>query len=138
MNLNLIQLIGRITRDPEVKGLPSGTTVAKFAVATNHIFKGKDGEKNETAQFHNCVAFGKIAETIGKWVKKGQEIYITGRVEYRTWDKKDGGKGYATEIVVENFQFGAKPKNSGASSAEVESEQVPDFEGEIRVEDIPF
>jgi len=118
MNLNKAQLIGRIVNDPEVKALPSGISVAKFALATNHIYKTKDGEKKETAQFHNCVAFGKLAEIIKQWSKKGQEVYVEGRIEYRTWDKKDGGKGYITEIMIENFQMGAKAKGAGEGSRE--------------------
>ena len=90
MNLNKAQLIGRITNDPEMKALPSGTPVVKFGLATNRVYKTKDGEKKEVAQFHNCVAFGKLAEIIGQWAKKGQEVYVDGRIEYRSWDKKDG------------------------------------------------
>ena len=110
MNLNKAQLIGRITKDPEIKALPSGMSVAKFGLATNHIYKTKEGEKKETAQFHNCVAFGKLADIIKQWAKKGQEVYVEGRIEYRSWDKKEGGKGYITEIIIENFQMGAKAR----------------------------
>ncbi|MEK7463010.1 MAG: single-stranded DNA-binding protein, partial [Patescibacteria group bacterium] len=91
MNVNKAQLIGRITNDPEVRALPSGASVAKFGLATNRVYKTKEGEKKETAQFHNCVAFGKLADIIKQWAKKGQEVYVDGRIEYRTWDKKDGG-----------------------------------------------
>lgn len=143
MNLNKAQLIGRVTNDPEMKALPSGMSVVKFGLATNHIYKTKEGEKKETAQFHNCVAFGKVAEIIGQWVQKGQEVYVDGRIEYRTWDKKDGTKGYATEIVIENFQMGAKAKG-GAGRTEESQEKVSEMpsidvtEGEIKSEDLPF
>lgn len=134
MNLNRAQLIGRITNDPEIKALPSGMSVAKFGLATNHIYKTKEGEKKETTQFHNCVAFGKLAEIIKQWAKKGQEVYADGRIEYRTWDKKDGGKGYITEIIIENFQMGAKARggedgNRGPAKTNEESvHSVPTIE----------
>ena len=149
MNLNKAQLIGRITNDPEVNALPSGISVAKFGLATNHIYKTKEGEKKETAQFHNCVAFGKLADIIKQWTKKGQEVYVEGRIEYRTWDKKDGGKGYITEIMIETFQMGAKARgNDGGSresvreNKEESSHVVPvidlNEENENKDEDLPF
>ena len=142
MNLNKAQLIGRITNDPEMKAMPSGSPVVKFGLATNRVYKTKEGEKKEIVQFHNCVAFGKLAEIIGQWAKKGQEVYADGRIEYRTWDKKDGTKGYATEIVLENFQMGAKAK--GSASAEDGRGAAPEIptidvsDGEIKSEDLPF
>jgi single-strand DNA-binding protein len=135
-----------VTRDPETKALPSGATVSKFGLATNHVFVTKAGEKKETAQFHNCVAFGKTAETIGKYVTKGQELYVQGRIEYREWDKKEGGKGYATEILVDSFQFGAKPKGAAGpdgtfakpSYAAKEPDAPANPDDEIKIEDIQF
>lgn len=143
MNLNKAQLIGRVTNDPEMKALPSGMSVVKFGLATNHVYKTKEGEKKETTQFHNCVAFGKVAEIIGQWVQKGQEVYVDGRIEYRTWDKKDGTKGYATEIVLENFQMGAKAKGGAGRTEESheKASEIPSIdvtEGEIKSEDLPF
>lgn len=148
MNLNKALLIGRITNEPEIKALPSGISVAKFGLATNHIYKTKEGEKKETAQFHNCVAFGKLADIIKQWAKKGQEVYVEGRIEYRSWDKKDGGKGYITEIMIENFQMGAKARGSEGGSRESvrESEEpsnvVPvidlNEDNENKEEDLPF
>jgi len=149
MNLNKAHLIGRITRDPEIKALPSGKQVAKFGLATNHIYKNKAGEKVETAQFHNCVAFGRIAEILEQYVKKGQEIYVEGRIEYRSWDKKEGGKGYATEIMVENIQMGARAKDTGKVESErsegpgeetspTDAKKSLIGEDEIDIEDIPF
>lgn len=118
MNLNKAQLIGRITKDPELKALPSGISVVNFGLATNHIYKTKEGEKKETTQFHNCVAYGKLAEIIKQWAKKGQEVYAEGRIEYRSWDKKEGGKGYITEILIDNFQMGAKARGTEGGSRE--------------------
>ncbi len=147
MNLNKAQLIGRVTRDPEMKALPSGTKVVKFGLATNNVFKDKAGEKKESTQFHNCVAFGRIAETIGQYVVKGQEIYVEGRIEYRDWEGKDGVKRNSTEIIVENFQFGQRAKSGGAEKVETShgasgvSSEMPTIdvtEGEIKAEDLPF
>lgn len=148
MNLNKALLIGRITNEPEIKALPSGISVAKFGLATNHIYKTKEGEKKETAQFHNCVAFGKLADIIKQWAKKGQEVYVEGRIEYRSWDKKDGGKGYITEIMIENFQMGAKARGSeGGSRESVRESEEPSHvvpvidlneENENKEEDLPF
>ena len=149
LNLNKAQLIGRMTNDPEMKTLPSGAAVAKFGLATNRVYKTKEGEKKEVAQFHNCVAFGKLAEIIGQWAKKGQEVYVDGRIEYRSWDKKDGTKGYATEIVMENFQMGAKAKGTGDTNSRNQkygggndsaSHAIPtiDVTEEIKAEDLPF
>ncbi|MHB9019678.1 MAG: single-stranded DNA-binding protein [Minisyncoccota bacterium] len=149
MNLNKAQLIGRIVNDPEIKALPSGISVAKFSLATNHVYKTKEGEKKETAQFHNCVAFGKLADIIKQWAKKGQEVYVDGRIEYRSWDKKEGGKGYITEIMIENFQMGAKARGSEDGGREPVRERneesshvVPvidlNEENENKDEDLPF
>jgi len=148
MNLNKAQLIGRITNDPEIRALPSGMSVAKFGLATNHVFKTREGEKKETTQFHNCVAFGKLADIIKQWAKKGQEVYVEGRIEYRSWDKKDGGKAYITEIMIENFQMGAKARGTGDMNREPAREPedsghvVPVIdleEGEnTKEEDLPF
>lgn len=154
MNVNSATLIGRVTKTPELKVTPGGTPVTKFSLATNHTYKDKNGDKKEMAQFHNCVAWGKTAEVINQYVTKGQELYVCGRIEYRSWDKQDGTKGYMTEIIVDQFQFGAKPKTDSpayddhaqqegkpmersAVDVLLESERV--MQGnEIRLEDIPF
>ncbi len=116
MNLNQVNLIGRVTKNPELKTLESGTQIASFGLATNNVYK-KDGEKVEQVDFHNITAFGKLAETIAQYVIKGQELYIGGRIKYESWDKQDGtGKGYRTSIIASNFQFGQKPKGAGESN----------------------
>ena len=136
MNLNQVQLIGRVTRDPELKALPSGVKVTKFGLATNHVYKDKEGNKKESVSFHNCVAFGKPAEVIAQWIKKGQEMFVQGRIEYREWETKEGGKRNATEININDFQFGQKAKGS----EEVKEEKTEEVEtnDEINPEDIPF
>ncbi len=154
MYLNKVQLYGNLTRDPEIKALPSGQQVANFAVATNRTFKDKNGARQEQTEFHNVVAFGRTAEVIGQYLKKGRPIFIEGRIQTRSWDK-DGAKQYRTEILVENFQFGAEgrggegggaPRPSsapvgddmGASMPTNGGEEIQYPDEEINPEDIPF
>jgi len=149
MYLNKALLYGNLTRDPELKALPSGGQVVNFGLATNRTFKDKGGAKQEATEFHNIVAFGRTAEVIAQYMKKGRPIYIEGRIQTRAWDDKESGKkNYRTEIVVDTFQFGADGgKTSGnASSASPETDapshgdegaiKYPDEE--INPEDIPF
>jgi single-strand DNA-binding protein len=112
MYLNKVQLYGNLTRDPEMKALPSGQNVANFSIATNRVYKDKDGSKKEQTEFHNVVAFGRTADVIGQYMKKGKAIYIEGRIQTRSWDK-DGQKQYRTEIVADTFQFGASAPGGG-------------------------
>jgi single-strand DNA-binding protein len=127
MNLNKVTLIGRLTKEPEMKFTASGKEVTKFTVATNH----KSGEK-EYSTFHNIVTWGTLAENCKKYLVKGQEVYVEGRIDYRTRDKDDGTKGYITEIVANDVKFGAKP-NGSKPSASTEAEEAPVVE-----DDIPF
>lgn len=120
MYLNKALIYGNLTRDPELKALPSGISVCSFSVATNRVWKDKNGAKQESADYHNIVAFGKQAETINQYLKKGAGVYIEGRIQTRSWDDKDGTKKYRTEIILENFQFG--PRSGGA---------VPQGDGEV-------
>lgn len=138
MNLNQATLIGRVTRDPELRTLPNGTPVVKFSIATNNTYKNKEGQKVEETDFHNVSAFGRLAETIGQYVKKGQELLVIGRIKNRTWEKQDGTKGYATEIMMDTFSFGAKPKGSEERSAAEAISHGAGEADEIRIEDIPF
>lgn len=138
MNLNQVNLIGRVTRDPEVKALPSGIQVCSFSLATNRVWS-KDGEKKEETDFHNVVAFGKTAETIGRYVKKGQLLFIQGRNQTRSWEHATHKINmYRTEVIVEKFQFGPKAANSGASSAAADDTGIDFPEEEINPDDIPF
>jgi len=142
MNLNQVHLIGRVTRDPELKMTPGGIYVAKFGLATNNKFKNKAGESIENTQFHNCVAFGYSAENIQRYSGKGCEIYVEGRIEYREWIGKDEQKKYMTEIIVEKFKLGAKPnggqKIQDSSGGKKDKEEVEYPTEEINPEDIPF
>jgi single-strand DNA-binding protein len=118
MYLNKVQLYGNLTRDPELRALPSGGQVCSFAVATNRTYKNASGEKQEEVEYHNITAFGKLAEVIGQYLKKGRPIYVEGRLRTRSWEDKNGkGKQYKTEIVLENFQFGADSKGGATSGS---------------------
>ncbi len=150
MYLNKVLLYGNLTRDPELKALPSGSQVANFGMATNRTFKDKNGQKQETTEFHNVVAFGRTAEVIAQYCKKGRPIYVEGRLQTRAWDDKETGKkNYRTEIIVDTFQFGAdggKAAGTGyAAGASHDEQPAPSEEGEIKYpdeeinpEDIPF
>lgn len=157
MYLNKALIYGNLTRDPELKSLPSGVAVCSFSVATNRVYKDKNGAKQESVDFHNVVAFAKPAELINQYLKKGQAIFVEGRIQTRSWDdKNDGTKKYRTEIVLENFQFGPKgagggggyggasaPAAAGVASAkspakEQELETIEYPEEDINPDDIPF
>ena len=107
MYLNKAMIYGNLTRDPELKALPNGTPVASFGIATNRTYKDAVGAKQEQTEFHNVTVFGKQAETVSQYLKKGSAAYIEGRLATRSWDK-DGVKQYRTEIVAEVVQFGPK------------------------------
>ncbi len=116
---NKVQLIGRLGQSPEVKHLESGKTVANFSLATNDKYKNAKGELIENTQWHNLVAWGKTAEIIEKYVQKGSEIAIEGKLSTRSWEDKDGNKRYTTEVLVnELLLLGGKPNNGkeGAKS----------------------
>ena len=147
MYINKVILYGNLTRDPELKALPSGAQVANFGLATNRVYKDKNGAKQETTEFHNVVAFARSAELIGQYMKKGQPLYVEGRLQTRSWDGQDGKKNYRTEIVVDTFQFGPKGGATGSSAQNMSRDeqqshadageiQYPDED--INPEDIPF
>ena len=115
MYLNKVYLIGNLTRDPEVKALPSGTKLCQFGVATSKTFKDKEGVKKETVEFHNIVAFNKLGELAGQYLKKGQQALIEGRIQTRSWAGTDGVKKYRTEIIADNIQFGMRPLGSSST-----------------------
>ncbi|OGZ95353.1 MAG: hypothetical protein A3I44_03335 [Candidatus Sungbacteria bacterium RIFCSPLOWO2_02_FULL_51_17] len=153
MNLNKAFILGNLTRDPELRQTPSGQQVCQFSLATNRIYTDKSGQKQKLAEFHNIVAWGKLGELVGQYLKKGQSAFVEGRIQTRSWDDKQSGqKKYRTEIVAENVQFGPKggdnaggaPRSGGDASqqpipAEVlETVQYPGDEDEIKPDDIPF
>ena len=108
MNLNKVFLIGNLTRDPELKQIPSGQAVCTFGIATNRVFTNAAGQKQEQVEFHNIVAWGRQAEVIAQYMKRGSMIFVEGRLQTRNWQDQQGAKHYRTEIVIEQFQFGPK------------------------------
>jgi single-strand DNA-binding protein len=118
MYLNKVTIIGNLTRDIELKSLTSGTKVANMSIATNRTWKDKAGAKQEDVEYHNVIAFGVTAENLAKWATKGQQLYVEGRLQTRSWDDaKTNEKKYRTEIICENFQFGNKPGGAKAEPA---------------------
>ena len=106
MCLNRAIIFGNLTRDPELKALPSGSNVATFSIATNRIFKDRTGQNQTEVQYHNVVVFGRQAETVYQYLKKGSTALVEGRIQNRSWDAPDGQKRYRSEIVAERVQFG--------------------------------
>ena len=102
-SLNRAQIVGNATRDPELRMTPNGQAVCSFGVATNRRWRDKDGNNQEATEFHNIVAWGKLAELMEQLVHKGSKIYIEGRMQTRSWEGQDGGKRNRTEIVMEDF-----------------------------------
>jgi len=156
MNLNKAIIVGRLTRDPETKALPSGQSVSTFGLATNRVWTGQDGNKQEATEFHNIVTFGKLADICSNYLSKGRLILIEGRIQTRSWEGQDGQKKYRTEIVADNMQMG--PRSGQAQEAPTQSqdpdpkniEEIPVIEVEepikkegltpegVNVKDIPF
>jgi single-strand DNA-binding protein len=114
MYLNKAIVYGNLTRDPEIRAIPSGSKVTTFSVATNRVWKDKSGAKQEAVDYHNIVVFGRQAETAAQYLKKGSSAMIEGRMQTRSWDAQDGQKKYRTEIVADSIQFG--PRGSGSGS----------------------
>ncbi|MDO8523382.1 MAG: single-stranded DNA-binding protein [bacterium] len=152
MNLNKVFLIGNLTRDPELKNIPSGQAICQIGIATNRNYTDKAGQKQQQVEFHNVVFWGKLAELVAKYMKKGQMLYVEGRLQTRSWDDKASGqKRYKTEIVGENMQFGPRLGGAGGGSptgvgvprkeVEMPAEELATVEypeDEIKPEDIPF
>ncbi len=113
MYLNKAMVFGNLTRDPELKALPSGGQVCNFSIATNRVYKKADGSKAEEVEFHNVVVYGRTAEICGQYLRKGSSAYIEGRLKTRSWEGEKG-KQYRTEIVAETVQFG--PRGSSGST----------------------
>ena len=156
MYLNKAILIGNLTKDPELKSLPSGIQVTSFSVATNRVWRDKNGAKQESADYHNIVVFGKQAETVARFLKKGSSALIEGRMQTRSWDAQDGTKKYRTEIIAERVQFGPRKEGEGGgfaprpnagggatehstkASPSEEDEGPMDYPNEINPDEIPF
>lgn len=153
LNLNRAQILGNMTKDIEMRYTPNGQAVANFAVATNRRWSNQDGTKGESTEYHDVVVWGKTAENISQFLKKGQPVFVEGRLQTRSWEGQDGVKRYKTEIVadnvisltskggsydqleesnpVENISQSKKKEEAPAPSA-------PDASEEIDIEEIPF
>jgi len=146
MYFNKAILIGNLTRDPELRSLPSGIQVATLGLATNRVWKDKNGAKQESTDFHNIVVFGKQAETAAQYLRKGSSIMVEGRMQTRSWDASDGTKKYRTEVVADRIQFGPRPAGGSTARpvAETPKEEAPAGdvieypEENVNVDDIPF
>ncbi len=119
MDLNKVQIIGRLTRDPEVRTTPTGKNICAFGVATGYTWTDQQGQKKEQTEFHNVIAWGKLGDIIAQYMKKGRQIYIEGRLQTTSWDDKTSGqKRYRTEIVAENMiMLGGKPGETSSAPA---------------------
>jgi len=154
MYLNKVFIIGNLTRDPELKAIPSGIKVCSFSVATNRVWKDKNGARQEAADYHNVVVFGRQAETVTQYMKKGSQVMIEGRMQTRSWDDAaTNSKKYRTEVIADRVQFGStgvaksggsfdqssSPKNSSSQDKdEGELDTIEYPEEQINAEDIPF
>lgn len=153
-SLNRATIIGNLTRDPEVRQIPSGQSVCTFSVATNRTWTGSDNSKQEATEFHNVVAWGKLAEICGQYLSKGRKVYIDGRLQTRDWEGQDGVRRYRTEIVTENMiildraggassaPFNNAPQGGGSAfvppKPPTQDDPAPNPDDEIKIEDIPF
>jgi len=163
MDLNRAMLIGNITRDPELRSTSTGQSVASFGLATNRIWKDpSSGERKESTDFHNIVAWGKLAEICGQYLRKGSKIFVEGRIQNRSWQGQDGNKRYITEIVMENMiMLDRKPAETSPyqpstpqsnqppvalktqatpppQPEEIPTIQIDENQDEVKIEDIPF
>jgi single-strand DNA-binding protein len=143
MNLNKVFLIGRLTRDPEIRQLPSGQAVASFGLATDRYYQDKNGQKQQKTEFHNIIAFGKLADLASQYLTKGALLMIEGRLQTRNWQDSAGQKRQRIEIVAERMQLG--PKSAGKTIPPLTKEQespkedIPIIEEEeIDIKDIPL
>ncbi|MDO8514626.1 MAG: single-stranded DNA-binding protein [bacterium] len=150
MYINKAMIFGNLTRDPELRALPSGMNVVNFSVATNRVYKDRDGKKQEQTDFHNVVVFGRQADTVNQYLKKGSSVFVEGRMQTRSWEK-DGEKKYRTEIVADRVQFGPKGSGGGGGGKRENAQQAPEEEvsagggagieypkDDINPDDIPF
>jgi len=112
MYINKAILFGNLTRDPELRSLPSGMNVVNFSIATNRVFRDRDGKKQEQTDFHNIVVFGRQADMVAQYLKKGNTAFIEGRMQTRSWEQ-DGQKKYRTEVVADRVQFGPRMSGGG-------------------------
>jgi len=140
--VNKVILIGNVGKDPEVKHLENGTTLAKFSLATTEVYK-KDNEKRSTTEWHNIVAFRNLGDIVKNYVKKGDALYIEGKIQTRSWEDKDGNRKYITEILCNNIQMlGSGKSDDSSTNSEPETTQASKAENSNTIpdegDDLPF
>lgn len=151
MSLNRVQLIGNLTKDPELRQIPGGQTVASFSIATNFSWTDQSGQRQEKAEYHNIVAWRKLADICGQYLRKGSKIFLEGRIQTREWEGEDGVKRYRTEIVAENMimldrkgdvVMGAEQGFAGGinkkAGDDVAAPAAAMSEDEVTIDDLPF
>ncbi|MEK7130604.1 MAG: single-stranded DNA-binding protein [Patescibacteria group bacterium] len=150
MDLNKVMLIGNLTRDPEVRTTPQGVPVASFGLATNLTWKDQSGNRQTKAEFHNIVAWRKLGETCGQYLKRGSKVYVEGRLQTRSWDDQSGNKKYRTEIILDSMimldrkEGGGSYQSSAPSQTEAPQQETetaqpqPPASEEVNIEEIPF
>ena len=145
MYFNRAIIIGNLTRDPELRSLPSGVQVASLSLATNRVWKDKNGAKQESVDYHNVVVFGRQAETTAQYLRKGSSLLVEGRMQTRSWEDASGQKKYRTEVVADRVQFGPRKEGGTPVSNTPKTEDQPappdtiEYpEENINIDDIPF
>lgn len=146
MSVNKAILIGRLGQDPELRYTPGGKAVCSFSLATSERWTGQDGQKNESTTWHNIVSWGRQAEVMKEYLTKGQQVYIEGRIDNRSYEDKEGQKKYRSEVVVQNFQFlGTRGEGGGGGSMAPSSSSSgssdgmpPESKGSNGDDDLPF
>lgn len=153
MSLNRAQIIGNLTRDPEMRQIPGGQMVATFGVATNFTWKDQSGQQQNKTEFHNIVAWRKLAEICGQYLKKGSKVYVEGRLQTREWEGEDGVKRYRTEIVADNMimldrrgEVVSADRAAAGISKQEERDPLDEVIGEVasedtegvKIDDLPF
>ncbi len=145
-SLNKVLLIGNLTRDPELRYIPNGSAVASFTLAVNRVYKSQSGEKKEEVSFLRVVVWGRMAEVCGEYLKKGNPVFVEGRLQSRSWDGPDGQKRNATEVIALNVQFlkgagGARPpdgqERADRPEADSPSPAAKEEMGEIQLDEVP-
>lgn len=146
-SLNRAEIIGNLTKDPEIRQFQSGSEMASFSVATNYTYKDQTGEKHDKPEYHNIVVFGRLVDIVRKYLHKGNKVYIDGRIQTRSWEGKDGSKRYSTEIVLLSLIILTPKKDNDESSRyqndDLENDGAGRMEAEAQskeaeLDDLPF
>ncbi len=145
-SFNQVIIVGNLARDPELRSTSTGRSVASFAVATNRVWTDQNGEQQEQADFHNVVAWEKLAELADQYLSKGRRVMIVGRLQTRSWEGDDGKKNYRTEIVANEVNFLDGPsgddsqnaKSTPAKKSKDSEPQTEDLEDDVDLSEIPF